>query len=49
MEKTPVVICGDFNSKPNSSIYHLMNNKQYDLSIKDRADPKKGIKAYRKK
>jgi CCR4-NOT transcription complex subunit 6 len=49
MEKTPVIICGDFNSKPNSSIYHLMNNKSYDLSIKDRSHPEKGVKAYRKK
>lgn len=43
-----LVICGDFNSKPDSSVFHLMCNKEYDLTLDDRSHPIDGIKAYRK-
>ena len=48
LETTPLVICGDFNSKPNSSIYYLFNDKPYDISKGGRSHETSGVKAYRK-
>ena len=36
----PVIVCGDFNSKPISSVTHCMNNLDYEI------DPL--VKAYKK-
>ena len=38
--KAPVIICGDFNSKPYSSVTHCMNNLDYT--------PGPEVKAYKK-
>jgi len=44
-----VVICGDFNSKPHSSVSHVMMNKEYLITEKsNRTDRVKGVRAYRK-
>ena len=43
----PLILCGDFNSKPDSCVFHLMNAKSYDIYLDGRTDPKQGIRAYR--
>lgn len=32
VENAPVIICGDFNSDPSSSVFHFMNNMEYTLT-----------------
>jgi len=49
VDSTPIIICGDFNSKPSSSVFHCMNGRKYDATIDGRNNDKTGIKAYRKK
>ena len=36
LNETPIIICGDFNSGPESSLIHLMNGKDYQLDVDDR-------------
>jgi mRNA deadenylase 3'-5' endonuclease subunit Ccr4 len=45
--KTPLIICGDFNSRPSNSIIHLMNNIPYFVNAEGRDDKKKGVVAFR--
>ena len=48
LDTTPLVVCGDFNSKPNSAVIHMMLNKEYLITEESgRADQKTGVKAYR--
>ena len=48
LDTTPLVSCGDFNSKANSAVYHMMMNKDYLITEKSgRAHPKTGVKAFR--
>ena len=48
LDTTPLVVCGDFNSKPNSAVIHMMLNKEYLITEQSgRADKLNGVKAYR--
>lgn len=32
LREAPLVLCGDFNSTPTSSLAHLINNQEYTIS-----------------
>ena len=45
---TPLLLCGDLNSEPDSSLLHLIYDKKYLLSpASGRTDPKKGHPCYK--
>ena len=46
LNTVPLVMCGDLNSKPDSSPVHYLMNKKY-LMTDERTDSKTGILAYR--
>lgn len=48
IETTPLLLCGDFNSTPESSLVHFMHGVAYLPEIDGRSDPAKGVKAYQK-